>query len=88
MARKRREMVTAERICVGDLITAPNGYRATVYRLDTSEHVLEPHVIVSWQHADNVSVPAHTRGSASGRTYRLTDTLIRWVEKPPCLPTA
>jgi hypothetical protein len=81
MARKRREMVTADLIRVGDLITAPNGYWATVDWLGTSEHCREPHVVVHWCHADDVSVPAHTRGSASGRTHRLSDTITRWITR-------
>jgi hypothetical protein len=79
MTRKRRELATAGTLRVGDLITAPNGYRANVDYLGTSGHVLEPHVVVHWVHCDDTSVPEHTRGSASGRTYRPGDAVTRWI---------
>jgi hypothetical protein len=83
MPRKRRELATAGALRVGDLITAPNGYRATVDYLGTSEHVLEPHVVVHWTHRDDTLVPEHTRGSASGRTYRPGAAITRWITCTP-----
>lgn len=80
MARRKRDLTTADQISIGDLIEPDrNGIRATVDWIGESRNITVPHTIIHWEYPNDFSVNANYRGQGMSRTYRPGDQITRWL---------